>query len=237
MKILANFWILTYILLSICHLLSIIFNLPQFTFYSKPFLLTLLIIYFATQTKSISSNLKYLFLTGLIFSLLGDSLLLFSTNGSKASTFFILGLIAFLITHLCYIFLFKKMLTRQKGILHLKPVLYLPFVLFYFTFIAFLWPGIPKTMTIPVIIYAATIIFMLSTAMNLKDRIKNQHYVLIFSGALLFLISDSLIGINRFQNDFFPFDSFRFWIMLTYLSAQLLLTIGIKNFVLDASKP
>jgi uncharacterized membrane protein YhhN len=50
----------------------------------------------------------------------------------------------------------------------------------------------------------------------------------VFVGALLFVASDSMIGINRFVT---PFQGSQYAIMLTYYGAQLLILWGV---MLDA---
>jgi uncharacterized membrane protein YhhN len=48
----------------------------------------------------------------------------------------------------------------------------------------------------------------------------------VFLGALLFMISDSLIALDRFGSDLLPLPWAGFWIMLTYIAAQYLIVVG-----------
>ena len=46
----------------------------------------------------------------------------------------------------------------------------------------------------------------------------------VFFGAIAFVISDSILAINKF---YAPFEKSSFFIMLTYLVAQYLIVVGI----------
>jgi uncharacterized membrane protein YhhN len=55
----------------------------------------------------------------------------------------------------------------------------------------------------------------------------------VLLGAMLFIISDSFIAINKFINPF-PFESY--WIMSTYYAAQFMLVTGFLKSVIQNKK-
>jgi uncharacterized membrane protein YhhN len=57
-----------------------------------------------------------------------------------------------------------------------------------------------------------------------KGRTSDKSFLLIYFGALLFIMSDSMIAINQFIE---PIIYGRFLIMFTYISAQYLIVIGV----------
>jgi uncharacterized membrane protein YhhN len=65
---------------------------------------------------------------------------------------------------------------------------------------------------------------MMMAAFNRKNLVSNISFNLVFSGAVLFVLSDSCIAINLFYK---PFELARITIMLTYIIAQILIIKGI----------
>jgi uncharacterized membrane protein YhhN len=78
-------------------------------------------------------------------------------------------------------------------------------------------------MRIPVIIYAAVILTMLSGAINRLEKVNRKSYYLVLAGAILFVISDSSIAVNKFSHQF---ESSGIVIMSTYIVAQYLIVAG-----------
>jgi uncharacterized membrane protein YhhN len=79
-------------------------------------------------------------------------------------------------------------------------------------------------MKVPVIFYAAVILSMVAAAINRMERVNRISYIAVLCGAILFVISDSLISINKF---YAPFRYSGIAIMSTYILAQYLIVYGI----------
>ena len=79
-------------------------------------------------------------------------------------------------------------------------------------------------MRFPVVAYAAVIQAMVIAAVFRWGRTANASFWAVFAGALLFMISDSLIAVNKFYT---PLDGASQWIMTTYLSGQFLIVFGL----------
>jgi alkenylglycerophosphocholine hydrolase len=146
---------------------------------------------------------------GMLFSAVGDTLLAFSGKG-----LFVFGLSAFALAHVMYIMAFFR-----------EPAFKSPRILFAGGFLLyglaigyFIVPNMQR-MQIPVSIYIVLIIMMgISTVAG-----KNNHYLVIV-GAVLFIISDSVIAFNMFV---WKISNSSFWIMITYYPAQFLIIKGV----------
>jgi uncharacterized membrane protein YhhN len=187
-------------------------------YFLKPLLIPMLITY--TATRSNFSG-KGTLIKALVMSTLGDILLLFS---DIHQLFFISGLISFLIAHVIYIRLFLKKLNARFSIIWaFSSLVFLGIYLFFF--LATIWGNL-KTMKIPVSIYALVISAMLFVVIQLvvSKTLRKGEYVLF--GALLFVSSDSLLAWNMFYQEI---NHGSFWVMSTYLFAQLFIVYGWVN--------
>ena len=79
-------------------------------------------------------------------------------------------------------------------------------------------------MLIPVLIYMLVILTMAITAFWRNNSVGKWSYALVFFGALFFMMSDSLLAINKFHTAL-PLSNVS--IMLTYALAQFLIVFGI----------
>jgi uncharacterized membrane protein YhhN len=72
-------------------------------------------------------------------------------------------------------------------------------------------------------IYALAITLMALTALFRYGRTNSTSFLLIFIGAVLFMVSDSLLAINKFHHAFSAAGAL---VMLTYSVAQFLIVEG-----------
>jgi uncharacterized membrane protein YhhN len=79
-------------------------------------------------------------------------------------------------------------------------------------------------MQIPVLVYTIVLMLMGIFSLNRYDLTPILSFRMVLVGACLFIISDSMIALNRFG---FPFDYAGFWIMLTYILAQWCIVRGL----------
>lgn len=193
--------------------------------YSKPLILASLILYFYFISKPIASTLlAKTILAALIFSWLGDILLLWPE-------LFIYGLGAFFMAHLCYIFGFRLAQQAEgrpdslhfvRSFLYNLPIYFLAVLILYF-----IYPNLGG-LKIPVIAYIMVIIGMVTTARDRFKKTTPASFWQVFIGALLFLVSDGILALARFYQDF---PEAGILIMGTYASAQLLLVMGIRSYL------
>jgi uncharacterized membrane protein YhhN len=88
-------------------------------------------------------------------------------------------------------------------------------------------------MLIPVAIYMLVILTMATTAYLRKNSVNILSYGLVFLGALFFMISDSILAINKFHQ---PIPWSDISIMATYAIAQYLIVLGILKINVTNSK-
>lgn len=179
--------------------------------------------YFISVIGKNVGNLKTLILTALMFSWMGDVFLMFQQDNS---IFFILGLASFLLAHVAYILSFKKFENAVSN--KVAVIIALVFTAYSISLAILLWPGLGE-MKLPVLVYAFVI-----TAMGVVGFVKNWGVnKLIILGAVLFIISDSMIAYTKFVG---PIELSRFSIMSTYILAQFLLIKGLSDRILATSK-
>lgn len=171
-----------------------------------------------------------LILLGLVFSIFGDVFLMFKANGGTGQLYFLLGLGSFLLTQLCYFLAFLS-ISSSTGYLKKKPWTVLFFLVFLIGNSAFLWPDLPAAFRIPVVLYSTVITLMAVSCFNLLELIPNAFFKYLFTGVLLFMISDTLIGLNQFKQGSFIIPKAGFLIMLTYIVAQYLIATGSINLI------
>lgn len=152
----------------------------------------------------------------LLFSLAGDILLMFDDQNPM---FFLFGLIAFLIAHIMYIIVFLKHRNKSK-----QPFLFITILLIYAVGLFYLLKSGLGAMLLPVVFYMIVILTMATTAFLRKGNVPFQNYNLVFLGAVLFLVSDSLLSLNMFYK---PIPFANILIMLTYGFAQFFIVLGI----------
>lgn len=197
-------------------LLAILIPFNLLHFVVKPLLMPVL-----TFTALSFSNRKrgtFYIITALFFSFAGDILLMLDTE----PLFFILGLIAFLITHIFYIVYFLGEPSHKRSLLAKQPLFILVVVGYGVGLLFFLKPHLGN-MIIPVIAYAVIICTMLLTALHIYFRVNTRCRRLFITGAILFVLSDSLLAINKFYS---PIYFATFFIMLMYCAAQYLIIKG-----------
>lgn len=189
---------------------------------SKPLLMPVLALYFVSELKGYQNELKKWILLALFFSWGGDVLLMFQ---EKQSVFFLLGLSSFLLAHIFYIVFFHKVRLQEsiKG----NPWLLIIVVIYYAALISWLSPYLGD-MKMPVRIYGIVISFMLMLAMHMLFLRNKAAGYWMMAGALLFVVSDSVLAINKFYQ---AFELAGVVIMLTYGLAQLFIIKGAVKYI------
>ncbi|TNE68957.1 MAG: lysoplasmalogenase [Bacteroidetes bacterium] len=218
-------WLGIYILLGVLELVGEGTNTRWLILSTKPLLMPLLLIWMTRRTPGIQRFFRSTMVAGLLFAMVGDIMMMF-TGGVYDTFFFLLGLGAFLGTQVCYTGGFIAEINLRNGHLLRRPLWFLPFLLFLYFFLSWLWPDIPDGMQHQVAAYAVIISTMVLSVINLYGHTRRDVFAALLSGALLFLLSDSLIAISKFGH---PFPGARIAIMLTYLIAQALIMHGVAE--------
>jgi len=195
----------------------------------KALIIPVIMVYYHTVVKGRYNAFHWLMMSGFFFSWLGDIFLQLS-NGKMQFTipderFFMLGLFAFLLTHVFYFIAFS--LPRGKNTIFTTRIYQLLMVIGYGLLL--MWLLYNKLVTpeinfrLPVILYTIVILSMLVAALNRYGKVNGVSYMLVVIGALLFVASNSMIAISRFLE---KFDFARILIMTTYITAQYLIAAG-----------
>jgi uncharacterized membrane protein YhhN len=191
---------------------------PFARLYSKPVLMPIIMGYYVIST-GISTIFSRLILAALFFSWLGDIFLLFE---NKNGIYFILGLSAFLTAHVLYIIYFSKTQSDTISFFRKRPVMFLAVVAYVVELLYLLWPQLGP-MKMPVLIYALVIGTMLIMALWQYGKLPRTTALLFIIGAMLFVLSDSALALNRFYK---PHPYSGILVMSTYVGAQVFLTLG-----------
>ena len=196
------------------------YKMAEYVF--KPLIIIWLIAFFVLQVKNVQSSLKKWIIGALFFSWLGDVLLMFQDD---QSLFFLMGLSSFLIAHIFYILFFHFIRAKEN----VKSRWYFVLIVaVYYAILVSLLSSYLGNMKLPVRIYAVVISFMLMLAMHMLF-IKNKKAGLwMMMGALLFVISDSLLAINKFYQ---AFEMAGIFVMISYGLAQLFITKGAIRYI------
>jgi uncharacterized membrane protein YhhN len=195
-----------FLIVSFLHLVFIAVGNDTLTNGSKQLLMPALLIALLLAAPKLRSATLVLAALGIVFSWFGDVLL-----QSPAELGFLIGLAAFLVAHLFYISTF---ITVGSGRLSAWTALYL---VWYVALLILLVPQL-GALTTPVVVYGA----VLGSAAVLATRVN----MITGWGAALFLVSDSVLAIDRFAPQLsIPFVDFL--IMATYLAGEGLIVLGI----------
>jgi len=210
---LKNLIWLAFLIVAVFDILAQIFDWPQIHYIFKPMIMPLLglIFYLSVENKT---RYVYLLLLALLFSWFGDVFLLFTENGQY---YFILGLLSFLLAHVFYTVIFLQQTSDFKPQLFTYATGF-TLIIYGFLLIVLLWPGL-GTLKVPVIIYMLVIMGMGLSALFRRSIGGN----LVLVGAFLFIASDSILAINKFNE---PIAAADFWVMLTYILAQYFIVSG-----------
>ncbi|HPY53870.1 MAG TPA: lysoplasmalogenase [Treponemataceae bacterium] len=192
---------------------------------TKPLLVGSLLFYFLIEAEGQCPDIKLWMVLAMVFCILGDTLLMFDRGDEF---FFVLGLVAFLIGHIFYIFAFRKI--KKKNQLGFHPLKSLLVLVYMVVILWLLLPGVNE-LKVPVVFYAAVISIMLIFAVQLTKIGKFGWIIAI--GALLFVISDSAIAINKFYT---PIPKNGWIVTLTYIAAQFFIARGAVEYIQSTSK-
>lgn len=195
-------------------------------FIAKPLLMITLIAFYAQQVGDNWNKFHKLIVTAFFFSWIGDVALMFVF---KNENFFLFGLVGFLIAHILYAISFNKVKNKEaKALLPKKFLVIIPLAVYMIVLLSLLVPAISgnektQPFLIPVLIYSAAIATMVAFSINRYKRVNDKSFVLVVSGALLFMFSDSIIAVNKFLH---PFATASIFIMILYIAGQYLIAKG-----------
>jgi len=188
----------------------------------RPWVLISLIIDFYSQTKQIKNAFTYGIVLALFMSLVGDSFLMIRTSDEM---YFILGLAGFAFAHVFYSIAYISNIksSRVQMSIQKRVLIIIPIVIYLLVLYTIMQKNLGD-LKVPVTIYAILITMMGSTCALRLNCTEMRSYYVTLVGSVLFIFSDSLIGLNKFGGVKGK------WvgptIMVTYYSAQYLISRG-----------
>jgi alkylglycerol monooxygenase len=196
---------------------------------TKPLVMVIAIIFIASRVISMRPNgtfginFSILLIGALLFSLGGDVFLMLPGNVPVwGLPPFILGLASFLVAHIFYIALFRQghawFPSRRAlaGVLSVGALMY-----------AIVWPGLADPiLKSAVAAYVLVISLMAAQAIGRATVQGDTAARWVAVGACVFMVSDSLIAINKFVT---PVALSSLWILATYYAAQLLIVHHVRD--------
>ena len=195
-----------FLIIVVLHIFGLLYN-EILGVLTKPFITILLAVVYLSAVKKPS----FWYISALFFSFWGDTFLLFKDQ------FFLYGLVSFLVAHILYIKIssgylrkisFAKIITAS-----------IPFILVFGSIVLLIKDNLGD-MLIPVIIYGIIIsAFGTLSLLNYQQQ-RTTENLWLFLGALIFIISDSFLAINKFYE---AREMYGITIMITYIVAQYLI--------------
>lgn len=220
-------WLILFFAILAIDLIAVQLHYKTAEYIFKPLIVIWLLAYFVLQLRVVRSNLKKWIIAALLFSWLGDVLLMLQDDNSL---FFLLGLSAFLLAHVFYIFFFHFI--RKEENIKSRWWLAVIVALYYVLMVSLLSPYLGD-MKLPVRMYAVVISFMFMLAMHMLFSKNKKAGLWMMAGALLFVISDSVLAINKFYQSF---EMAGIVVMITYGLAQFFITEGAVRYISSAYK-
>lgn len=196
---------------------ALIADIPVLDLASKPLLMPVLMV--AVLLRSVQLKGRNRILYALFFSFCGDVLLMFE---DKSELYFMLGLTSFLITHLFYISYFLQIKFNGDSVIKNHPYIPLLIGLYTFGMLYLLWPNL-GTLKVPVTLYSCVISIMLYLSLSVPFKTGKLACELFITGAVMFVISDSLLALNKFFDTYILAPVI---IQVTYCLAQYFLVKG-----------
>lgn len=212
-----------YLVISLVELYGEFTHSEVLTSIAKPMLMPLLVWYLVSFVHYPIALRNKLMVAAFAFSWIGDIALMRAAGRER---FFLIGLVAFLITHLLYIVSFTMVADpSQEPILRRRVWVALPLAVYLSLLLAIVFPAVVPELKVPVAVYTGVLATMALFALNRYKRVNDRSFALVFGGALLFMISDSLIGINLFVCHGTLFMG-GIAIVATYMAGQYLIAKG-----------
>ena len=153
--------------------------------------LTIILIFSLSITLAswddISSYMIFIII-GLFCSIFGDIFLMYRER-------FLIGMICFLLTHLCYI----QGINSYEGFHYSYQLI--PILLIWIYFINTVKPILSHKLKFPVIIYSLLLAYLIWQSWELAFLTFNPSVLLFFAGIILFAISDWILIVNMYNKN------------------------------------
>lgn len=213
-------FLVIFYLVAIAEVFIQIFDRQDFNVFVKPLIVISLVAFYFQNAESKNR----LFVLALFFCWLGDVFLLFDHLNEL---YFMGGLGSFLIAHILLIFLYGKMKNASGNGFNgpQKARVSFPVILAGTGLISILYPTL-GALKIPVIIYASALMIMVLQSIYRYGFTSSKSFWNVCVGALFFMLSDSLLALNKFYQ---PISNAGIFVIVTYMPALYFIVQGVIN--------
>lgn len=215
--------ITVYWIVLLAHCIFQYYELP-YRAITKPMLVPVLLLYLLLTDKNIGKPVgKLLFYIGLFFAFFGDVFLVIIND-----TFFLTGMIAFMLMNTFYSISFLQLNKFRIGKSWPVIIITVMLLIIGYDLFRFLKDDMGDY-KIPVMIYMFTVSVMIIAAVNIAGNIQYRKVALNYfiPGAFVFLIENVLLSLNKFH--FEGNKDIYLTVMVTYGVAQYLLVKGVSK--------
>lgn len=179
----------------------------------KPLSTSLLVLLAAVPSSVHGSRYQMAIVVGLMFSLLGDILLMLPKDHFRY------GLASFLVAHVCYVGGFTSAVPIGTA-----PALLLPLVAAAVPVLLGLWSRL-GALRLPVLAYSATILLMTWLAWARSWVLPSPGSACAAAGAAFFVTSDAVLAWNRFRG---PMRHAKILRTIAYVAGQTLIAASVS---------
>ena len=211
-------FLVLFLLVSVLHLAESWKNHTRGRAVKKPFLLILLACYYMTAAEKPS----YLMLGALLTSWLGDVLLIFRGHG-----WFVVGGTSFTISHILLMTVYFSFIDFKEVSWLLILLMFLLYLGISFYVMKKIRESTPKILFLPMWGYLLVNGIMNLFALMVLCTYRNFGAVVLYVGAVLFFTSDCVLFLVRYHKNKDLIYKKHFMVMLTYLGAEFLITLGV----------
>ncbi len=214
-----------FLLVSARVLLSDVWSADVVYLICKPAIMIMLGLHYIVTQRADKQMISRSLVLAIVCSCAGDTLLMLQNSNAD---FFMFGLAAFLVAHIFFILAYRQHRTDDTAseLQGLQKIRYAFPIILSGTGLVVILHNRLGGMKFPVLVYAAVLTTMVVSALFRFGRTNASSFGMVFGGAILFMISDSLIAINKFLE---PLPMAGFWIMITYIAAQYLIVTGLSK--------
>ncbi len=212
-------WLILALICASLEVIAVSKNLQRLEYFAKPAVMICLFLWLYSST-GLQGN-PFWFGLGILFSLVGDVLLI------SADKTFLLGLIAFLLAHICYVTGFREeIVTVTAWSLILAVFIAINVGRLLRRIVGAMRAKGQQGLVIPVIAYGTVISVMLYAAMSTiyNPTWKTNASFFVSLGAFLFCASDAILAWNKFVS---PIKNGRAWNISLYYLGQIGLIAGV----------
>lgn len=177
-----------------------------------------LVVLFTVLTRPVPRSRVFVgLLAAQVFSWFGDIAL------ASEGDYFVLGVGMFLLAQVSYIITFLSISGRH--LVRRRPLVVLPYALYLIVMLVLVLPK-ADDLALPLVIYGTTLTAMALVAADTWPRVPPPARQYLLFGSILFVISDSLIALTKFE--VVPDNNLVAALLIgTYCAAQLLLALGV----------